>query len=331
MYSAEMGDVDRPGILKPTLLYITYSSHSGSTLLAFLLNDHPDIVSLGHMTGWRNAPEGFRCSCGQALRGCPFFRRVADAFRKAGLEFEFSNFGTAYRVTRHDRLNRYLLGALPYVHSPLLERMRDALVGHIPRFAATLAEQDRRNMLLISTALSYKGARVAVDKSTSENRIHHLRRLDGVELAVIHLVQDPRGVVLTDRERRNWEPVLATRMWLRKNARIIESTSRASPVTTVYYEDLVDRTNDVLGEIHQFLGLRQQAFDGNFKKSEHHILGNSMRFGEPVIRKDARWRTMLSTHDIDAIEGTLCRFVRTHGRHQLSKIVVTYLEGAKGG
>jgi hypothetical protein len=37
----------------PKVLFIACSSFSGSTLLSFLLNTHPDIVTAGHTIGWR--------------------------------------------------------------------------------------------------------------------------------------------------------------------------------------------------------------------------------------------------------------------------------------
>ena len=67
-------------------LYVSSSSYSGSTLLAFLLNTHPDIFSVSEMDGWPyGEKEAFRCSCGEILRECPFFRTVASDFAEHAL------------------------------------------------------------------------------------------------------------------------------------------------------------------------------------------------------------------------------------------------------
>ena len=51
-------------------LYVVGTSFTGSTLLSFLLNLHPQIVSVGEMTGpFRGVADrqAYPCSCGAAL------------------------------------------------------------------------------------------------------------------------------------------------------------------------------------------------------------------------------------------------------------------------
>jgi hypothetical protein len=62
----------------PTLpvIYILGNSHSGSTLLGFLLSAHPDIVNLGELKGKTWLKDRF-CSCGHSVGDCPFY---ADFF-----------------------------------------------------------------------------------------------------------------------------------------------------------------------------------------------------------------------------------------------------------
>lgn len=70
------------------LLYVASSSFSGSTLLAFLLNTHPDIFTVSEMEGWNYGEnEEFSCSCGNTLEHCPFFNEVAHTFQRDGLPF----------------------------------------------------------------------------------------------------------------------------------------------------------------------------------------------------------------------------------------------------
>ncbi len=69
------------------VLYITSLSHSGSTLLDLLLNGHSRIFSVGEIkqlpTKWKNLKRNlslrampFKCSCGQDLRDCDFWKTV---------------------------------------------------------------------------------------------------------------------------------------------------------------------------------------------------------------------------------------------------------------
>ncbi len=54
------------------LLYILGNSHSGSTLLSFLLTFHPDIINLGELKSktWLKVRT---CSCGQPMNICHFY------------------------------------------------------------------------------------------------------------------------------------------------------------------------------------------------------------------------------------------------------------------
>ena len=71
---------------KARVLYIACSSFSGSTLLSFLLNSHPKIVTLGHTTGWHfDDDETFLCSCGEPIQSCAFYQSMSRAFRDFGL------------------------------------------------------------------------------------------------------------------------------------------------------------------------------------------------------------------------------------------------------
>lgn len=54
------------------LIYILGNSHSGSTLLSFLLSFHPDIINLGELKSktWLKVRT---CSCGQPVSSCHFY------------------------------------------------------------------------------------------------------------------------------------------------------------------------------------------------------------------------------------------------------------------
>ena len=306
----------------PKFLYVTYSTHSGSTLLSFLLNTHPDIVAVGHMTGWRTE---LQCSCGKSVGECLFYRHIADTFRAHGLPFSPTNFGTNYRLVENIRLNRYLTNSLRFVNNGQSERFRDALVGSIPKFSALLARQDHANLIFIKAALDFGDATVFVEKSTLPRRLRHLRRIRELDISAIHLVRDLRGVVLTDMEHHGWDPAFATRKWLDRNANITRVLKGFEPKITIHYEDIVESTNQTLATIHRFVGLSHQPFGGNFKAVGHHILGNTMRLSDSVITKDTRWQSMLSNRDLDAITDTARAFVRRNADHPVSHLVEHYL------
>jgi hypothetical protein len=320
--------VDASGQAPPTkVLYVASSPYSGSTLLAFLLNGHPDIFTVGELDGW-NYAEGaaFRCSCGSPIQQCPFFATIAGAIRREGLPFEFREFGTRYRLAHARWLNRYLTKHLPLVRSSALERLRDGLVLRVPRLAATLRQQDRANRAFIRAALAYSGATVFVDACKDPFRLRHLRRIQDLDLRVVHLVRDPRGVVASNMSKRGWGASRATRKWMLDQLNIVRVAREVGPVLTVHYEDLCDRVDAALADVHRFLDLPAEPFGGDLGAAEHHILGNVMRHrSREGIVKDTRWEQNLSASDLDTITRILLGFVRRRRSHPAADLVMRYV------
>src|SRR5210317_2164092 len=121
------------------LIYLSASQFSGTTLLSFLLNQHPAIATIGHTMGWSfDDSDEFRCSCGERIADCPLFRHVAEAYCRNNLQFEPNDFGTAFRVSDNPTLNYYLTEALPKVSFTWIERSRDFLVRSVPKYRKRL-------------------------------------------------------------------------------------------------------------------------------------------------------------------------------------------------
>ena len=312
---------------KIPFLYIASSSYSGSTLLAFLLNAHPEIFSVSEMHGWEYSErETFHCSCGQVLSECRFFRHVSAEFARLRLPFDFREFGTRYRLVCGDRLNRYLTSQLPRVSSTPFERVRDVLVMSLPPLARRLAREDAANLAFIRTGLAYGEARVFVDGCKNPFRLRHLRRIAALDLRTVHLVRDVRGFVLSNKAKWGWPAAVSARMWLQDQADIVRIAPEVGPVLTIHYEDLCDRTDETLARIHRFIGVEPHPFCGDFKAVEHHILGNWMRHAERgVVTKDTRWEQELPPEDIAAVTAVARRFVRRHQNHPLTPIIRHYL------
>ena len=76
------------------LAYILAASHSGSTLLAMLLGAHPEVCSVGELKISPTAlgdPRQYRCSCGQRITACTFWKHVGAAMKVRGHQFDVTN------------------------------------------------------------------------------------------------------------------------------------------------------------------------------------------------------------------------------------------------
>ena len=77
----------------PRVIYVVGSSHSGSTLLAMLADEHPEVASVGETAvkprirrEGRSATQ--LCSCGAALQNCGFWQHIFADVAAQGLRFD---------------------------------------------------------------------------------------------------------------------------------------------------------------------------------------------------------------------------------------------------
>lgn len=311
------------------VLFLACSSFSGSTLLSFLLNTHPDIATVGHTIGWRySTGDVFHCSCGATLESCPFWTRLAEAFRDAGLPFSFREFGTRFQIVQNERLNRYLTAQILRFSSDALESLRDRLVRAVPHWAQTLDRQGRANVTLMRTALDYAGAKVYVDNTHSPYRLRNLSRVVDLDLSIVYLVRDIRATVNSYMKNHGWGVRSATRIWLNEQENILRIGRGFERMLTVTYEDLCDATEQTLTGIHEFAGVDPIPYTGDFGGVEHHILGNVMRFGQMKIVKDEMWRTRLKREEIHYIEDVARNHIARHPDEPLSGILRRQLDAS---
>lgn len=284
---------------------VASSSYSGSTLLAMLLNAHPDIAAIGETSTARRETrmDTFQCSCGRLMAECPFWIDVAERMHRAGYpDFRLANFELGFDPPARTLGGRLLYGSL---RLPPVERMRDWVAARIPAHRRRMAAIGVRNRAFAAAILDVTGARVLVDTSKERMRARDLRHWLGMDLRVIHLVRDPRGVVASSvrRGRDGGDVRAAAVRWSKINAAILNAMA-ALPEDrrlVVRYEDLCTDPDAVLRRIARFLDLDPGRV-AEATDRERHVLGNRTRL-VPIteIRLDERWRSELSADQVERI------------------------------
>lgn len=310
-------------------LYVTSSSYSGSTLLAFLLNAHQDIVSVSEMDGWRyNENETFLCSCGKALKECKFFQYIYESFKKRGLNFDFRNFGTAYRLSDIDIVNRWLTTCISRVHNSKIEKLRDSIVWRIPSLSKKLRDIDRSNETFVQASLDYSQAQVFADVCKDPFRLRHLRRIKSYDTWIIYLTRDPRGVVHSSKKYLGLDASTCIRLWLYEQfdiVRIIEEFP-INKIIRISYEEICKDTNEALNKIFRFMQLPSHYYDRNLNLGEHHILGNKMRLKKPFkITESKKWKELPVSEQV-FIKKKMRDFDKKIRNPVMSEILRSYLE-----
>ena len=220
------------------LAFIMAASHSGSTLLAMLLGAHPQATTIGDTAGTpdRNNPD-YRCSCGHRARECPFWIQITERMASQGMNIDVTSFGTRFEYPENRFINR-VLGAEH--RGPFLETVRDGILALSPGWKQSFQRIAQHNFAIVEAATQITNAKVLVDSSKLPHRLKFLLRIPGMNIRVVHLVRDGRGVAHTYIHDNGWSVEKAAIEWRRGIVAAEKLLSRldSGMWKQVRYEDL---------------------------------------------------------------------------------------------
>ena len=318
---------------KTRLVYILAASHSGSTLLAILLGGHPGICAVGELKATSMGDvDAYLCSCRARIRECPFWSGMKQEMADRGYAFDVTDAGTDLLSGAGSYIRRLLR---PLHRGPVLELVRDAALSLSPAWWSRLSRFQARNSALVASLRARTARDVVVDSSKVGIRLKYLLRNPTLDVRIVRLVRDGRGVALayvdparfadaTDprlrgggtggsREDEKLTVAEAALEWRRSNeeAEAILSGLDPSRWRNVRYEELCTEPDRTLRSLFDFIGVdtgvgvEQLDFDGL------HVIGNGMRLDfSRRIRLDERWREALGPRDLrvfGSVAGSLNR------------------------
>jgi hypothetical protein len=282
------------------VLFLGGLGRSGTTLLERVLGELPGVCPLGEVVHlWeRDLRHGERCACGTPFGDCDFWRGVGEE---------------AFGGWHHVDVDRIL--AL----RRSVERTR-----HVPRLAAgsvnsDLVEYANYYARLYHAAASVSGAQVLVDSSKHAALAYCLRQAADVDLRVVHVVRDSRGVAYSwtkvvsrpeadgEAEMARYTPGRSALLWNTHNYAFGLLSRCGVPVRRVRYEDVLADPPAALRALAAYAGLDPDGLDLSFLRRDpdgtdhahlracHSAAGNPMRFtvGTVPLRHDDAWREAL--------------------------------------
>ena len=303
------------------VLKITGLGRSGSTILDVVLGNHPDIESVGEASnlirnGWisRESLRGIPkdrlrrpiCTCGKRLdvlyvdtpdEACPFWASV----RREWLE----------------RADGESIESYPRLQNDFeLKRRWPRLLYERRRPSAPLRSYARLTRTFFESIRAVSGKPVIVDSTMVPIRTLALGMVPGIDLYVVHLVRDGRGVVTSLRKTFKkdvqagimWDhegrPMWKTAVrWIVLNLASEWICTQLGPKRTMRlrYEDFVADPKGALERIGSLIELdlrdvADAASSGEPMQAGHNIGGNrTKKSGTITLRPDAQeWRTALS-------------------------------------
>jgi sulfotransferase family protein len=281
------------------VLYIGGLGRSGTTLLNRMLGELPDVCAIGEAVNlWQQGVvNNEKCGCNRPFHSCPFWQEVGTRA-----------FGGWHRAD--------LDSVLAYSRFRFLRE-------------ASLARESATNNALYSRLYSaiseVSGCAVVVDASKHASLLSSLRHHRSLDIRLIHMVRDSRGVAHSFAKLRQrpesddpdstMDRFSATRsamLWNMYNTSFFALRRLGVAYQRRRYEDLVLAPQRHLRAIADAAGLEvdDEAFsflgDGYVRLTETHcVAGNPMRFehGRMALRMDDEWTSALSRKDRLTVTG----------------------------
>jgi hypothetical protein len=298
---------------KIAVIYVMGVFRSGSTVFDTLLGNLDEIESVGELVNvYQHAwLDGHYCACGKSGNECDVWVQVRDSL---GLREQCDLEARILTQSKIERFRKWPLLLLQKVHkTEEFRRYSDSLV----ELYSAISEVTKKDVI--------------VDSSKNPGRALALSMIDSIDLKVIHLVRDGRGVAWScqksfevDREKglqMNIQPVSTvgtTKRWMAINisSTVVDFLLGRKSIR-VRYEDLVDEPSRTLTRIGGFLGIDTESLIKRVEEQStvsvgHTIAGNRLRMGGAIkLKSDDEWKEKLPNSDRRAfwkMAGVLAKF-----------------------
>lgn len=283
------------------VVYVMGAGRSGSTVLDTILNNHEDVIGVGELVHLfiEGSAAKENCSCGEARDACEIWRSVRERWSElTGLP----------SITQHERLmtkfTRVQRLAIPEWH-----RLRSG--NPDPDFAKCI-KQTHATYQAIAEAT---GKRVIIESSKNPLRAKLLCLTPGLDVRLVHLVRDARGVAWSRmkpfaKSKEGGVPQdirpkpihLSAGYWLFMNflSEQVRKSFPDQPSTRIHYEDFVSSPERTLTEIGEVAGLDYSSVANRLLAEEpmapgHLYAGNRVRTAGPIkLRSDIAWAEKLT-------------------------------------
>jgi hypothetical protein len=293
------------------VLYVGGCGRSGSTLLDRILGQVPGLWSIGEVVHiWRRGVRGNQlCGCGEAFLSCPFWTKVGELAFGGWDRIDVEEMLALQRAVDRNR----------FIPNMLVRPLSRSYAAKLDRYADVLAR-------LYTAIGAASGAAMIVDSTKHASYAYLLRRVPGVDLRVIHLVRDARGVAyswtkevrkpeIVDHEEYmpRYHPARMACRWVAYNLLFHLLHLVGVPTTSLRYERLIEEPRARVDAILRWAALDHDpgalAFiddDAVTLEPTHTVAGNPMRFtqGRLELRRDEKWRDALDPR-AQRVVGTL--------------------------
>jgi len=281
------------------VLYITGWGRSGTTILDNVLGQIAGFCSIGELRYlWDHGLiENSRCGCGARIDACPFWNAVLDTAFGGRTHID------ARAMTQLRDMVR--TRDVPLMFTSWGERVLRKRLGNYPNMLAHVYNA-------IQTVFN---CQVIVDSSKFPSHGYVLRMIPNIDVYVVHVVRDPRGVAYSWRKKKadkgqdafmaQHSPLKSSLFWNTWNI-TGEALWRSTPqrYLRLHYEEFVQQPRQSVERILSLLGEARDTLpfvDDHTVTlgSNHTVWGNPSRFqqGTVALKHDEAWRRSMRPQD----------------------------------
>lgn len=282
------------------VLFVGGMPRSGSTLFDLMVGQLPGHCDVGELFYMWQAGllRDQRCACGAEFTACPFWQQIGEkAFGG------WDNVSAAEIMELQDQVD-----TTPRVPQFVLRRF-------LPTHAARVSRYQEIVTRLYEAIAAVTGAEVVVDSTKRPSTALLLARAPRVDLHVVQVVRDPRGVVNSWSKQVPLPENAGARSYLKRRpmrqivrryvtVNLMTEALRLLrvPVMRVRYEDLVSQPVEAMQAVLRLVGMEPTpeatSFvgpDGLQTGASHAIAGGRVRMqsGTLALRVDEKWRREL--------------------------------------
>ncbi|MEX0291113.1 MAG: sulfotransferase [Flavobacteriaceae bacterium] len=269
---------------KLKVIYLMGSGRSGSTLMNIIFGNHPEVVAPGELNNVnRLKQEKFTCSCGERVEECDFWKRVMHEWKNRSSEANVKAYlGSMHQIERSK--------------SPMAWLKLRFKSHNKERFEAYLSETYN----LLKSIQIHSEKPVIVDISKNPLRAYAMMQHPNIDMRVIHLVRDARGVSWSlnkfvkaeVKQQKVWRTSL---FWVvvNKLSNFVRKKSENSGL--ILYEDFIASPEETTIEICKICEIDPQPIIDIIKgdvalKGAHIMAGNKLRKEKSITLKlDTSW------------------------------------------
>lgn len=302
------------------VLYIGGCGRSGSTILDTLLGNHPDMESVGeacHVVTNAWLREDAYCACGKVGRDCDFWQEVSRRWEQRVGSVDLAD----YVATAREIESRLRLAVT----------QRQLATGD-PKHV----EYARLTVGLLAAIRDTSGAEIVVDSSKTASRALALSMVEGVDLRLIHMVRDCRGVLWSGKKRFRKDDragisksdggksiTHTMKIWTVANL-VTDQLRRRLPrgrSIRLLYEDLIAHPHGELRRIGDLVDMDLEPLaaavaSGRPMSVGHTIAGNRVRMsGSIQLRSDVEWMEKLTWREQAACWSLVGWLMKAYGYH----------------